>query len=359
MTLNIGIVGCGKIADGHIEGIQKLRNARVLAVCDLEPILAEQLALRYSIPHWYADFDRMLSEHRLDVIHIAAPPHTHLTLAQKSAEQGCHVFVEKPLALNATDGRRLIESMRVNNRKMTINYWYNFEEPALALRRAVANGELGEPVHVESYYGYDLAGDFAQAMLGDDRHWVHQLSGKLFQNVIDHAINKITPFLPDEDLEIIARGYRRRPANQDNTDDVLDELRVMMLGGRFSAYATFCSHARPVGHFVRVYGTKKIAHVDFASRTVMFEEKQTVPGSLGRLLPPLQSTWQSFRQTTHNAREFACSRFHYFAGMNQLISLFYDSILHDTRVPISYEEILRVSEIMDEICAQAYAAKFV
>ena len=45
MMLNIGIVGCGKIADGHVEEIQKLGCARVLAVCDLEPILAEQLAL--------------------------------------------------------------------------------------------------------------------------------------------------------------------------------------------------------------------------------------------------------------------------------------------------------------------------
>ena len=60
--LNIGIVGCGKIADGHIEEIQKLGCARVLAVCDLEPMLAEQLAVRYSVPHRYADFDRMLCD---------------------------------------------------------------------------------------------------------------------------------------------------------------------------------------------------------------------------------------------------------------------------------------------------------
>src|SRR5260370_20873809 len=107
--LNGGIVGCGKIADSHIEEIQKLGCARVQAVCDLDPILAEQFALRYSVPAWYADFDRMLSENRLDVIHVATPPHSHLALARKSAEAGCHVFLEKPLALDATEGRRLIE----------------------------------------------------------------------------------------------------------------------------------------------------------------------------------------------------------------------------------------------------------
>jgi len=352
--LNIGMVGCGKIADGHIEGIQKLGCARVLAVCDLEPILAEQLAVRYSVPHRYSDFDRMLSEHQLDVVHIATPPHSHLALAQKAAEAGCHVFLEKPLALNATDGRRLIDCLHRTNRKMTINYWYNFETPALTLKEFVAKGNLGDPIHIESYYGYDLAGGFGQALLSDDRHWVHQLPGKLFQNIIDHAINKITPFLPDEPVEIIARAYRRRHSIGDRTDGVLDELRVMIFAGGMSAYVTFSSHARPVSHFMRVYGTKNTAHIDFALRSMFVEEKQTVPSAVGRLLPSFKYSWQSLRQATQNAREFAGSRFHFFEGMNRLLSLFYESILHDTPVPISYTEILRVSQIMDVISSQVY-----
>jgi predicted dehydrogenase len=352
--LNIGIVGCGKIADGHIEEIQKLGCARVLAVCDLEPILAEQLALRYSVQHWYTDFDRMLSDHRLDVIHIATPPHSHLTLAKKSAEAGSHVFLEKPLALNAIDGRRLIECLEHTSRKMTINYWYNFETAALALKEFVAKGDLGDPIHIESYYGYDLEGGFGQALLTDDRHWVHQLPGKLFQNIIDHAINKITPFLPDEPVEIIARAYRRRHSNDDRMDGVLDELRVMILAGGMSAYVTFSANARPVGHFMRVYGTKNTAHIDFALRTMLVEEKQTIPSALGRLMPPFKSSWQFLRQATKNAREFTGSRFQFFAGMNRLLSMFYESILHDTPVPIPYAEILRVSQIMDEISAQVY-----
>jgi predicted dehydrogenase len=299
----------------------------------------------------------MLSDHRLDVIHIATPPHSHLALAQKSAEAGCHVFLEKPLALNATDGRRLIECLQQTNRKMTINYWYNFESPALALREFVAKGNLGDPIHIESYYGYDLAGGFGQALLSDDRHWVHQLPGKLFQNIIDHAINKVTPFLPDEPLEIIARAYRRRNLKDDGTDGVLDELRVMILAGGTSAYVTFSSHARPVGHFMRVYGTKNTAHIDFALRSMLVEEKQSVPSALGRLLPPFKSSWKSLRQATHNAREFAGSRFQFFAGMNRLLSQFYESILHDAPVPIPYAEILRVSQIMDQISAQVYPVR--
>jgi predicted dehydrogenase len=218
-------------------------------------------------------------------------------------------------------------------------------------------GELGDPIHIESYYGYDLAGGFGQALLSDDRHWVHQMPGKLFQNIIDHAINKIIPFLPNEPVEVIARAYRRRHLKEDCTDGVLDELRVMILSGGMSAYVTFCSHARPVGHFMRVYGTKNTVYVDFTLRSMLVEKKQSVPGAAGRLLPSFESVWQSMRQATRNAREFAGSQFQFFAGMNRLLSLFYKSILHDTPVPISYAEILRVSQIMDEISAQVYPVR--
>jgi predicted dehydrogenase len=356
MTLNIGIVGCGKIADGHIEEIQKFKCARVVAVCDLEPVLAEQIALRYSVPSWYTDFDLMLAKHSLDVIHIATSPQSHLLLARKSAEAGSHVFLEKPLALTAADGRNLIQCFQRANRKLTINYWHRFESPALALRDFVAKGLLGEPVHIESSYGYDLAGGFGQALLADDRHWVHQLPGKLFQNVIDHAVYKITPFLIDEPLEILARAFRRRHPNNDKTDEVMDELRVMMLGGRISAYLTFCSHARPIRNFMSVYGTKNTVHLDYVFRTMSVERKQTVPSALGRLLPPFKSSLESFRQGTHNVREFVGSQFSYFAGLNRLLSLFYKCILEDTPVPIPYAEIVRVSEIIDEISAQVYPA---
>ena len=108
---------------------------------------------------------------------------------------------------------------------------------------------------------------------------------------------------------------------------------------------------------MRVYGTKNTAHIDFALRSMSVEEKQTVPSALGRLLPPFKSSWQSLRQATKNAREFAGSRFQFFAGMNRLMSLFYESILHDTAVPIPYTEMLRVSQIMDEISSQVYPVR--
>lgn len=354
MPLNIAIVGCGKIADGHAEEIQKIPSVRLAAVCDREPLMAEQLALRFGIPKHYGDFDEMLRSEQMDVVHITTPPQSHVQLTEKAVQAGCHVFVEKPLAMTCPEARHLIDIVARGGRKMSINYWPNFEPPAVELRRLIEAGVIGEPVHVESYCGYNLSGKYGEAILRDSRHWVHQLPGKLFQNIFDHVLFKITPFLTDEDPEMHTMGYRRRPAQGESSDAMLDELRVMIRGEKVSAYATFCSHARPLANFVRVYGTKQTVYADWNNRIVVLEPDQTLPSAIGRLAPAYIQARRHLRQANHNLATFAKSQFHFFAGLNRLLTLFYDSIRNGTPVPISYDEMLRISAWMDRIFAAVY-----
>ncbi|MBP8272735.1 MAG: Gfo/Idh/MocA family oxidoreductase, partial [Sphaerotilus sp.] len=100
-VLRVGIIGCGKIADGHVEQIRAIGRGEVVAVCDREPLMAEQLAVRLKIPGRYDDAAEMFAKERLDVVHIATPPDSHLFLAKMAFAAGCHVFMEKPFALTA------------------------------------------------------------------------------------------------------------------------------------------------------------------------------------------------------------------------------------------------------------------
>ncbi len=355
MNLKVCIVGCGKIADGHAEEIRKARGATLAAVCDIEPLMAEQLAARYKIQRHYGDFAKMLETEKPDVVHITTPPGSHPALAEAAMSAGAHVYVEKPFALDQAAGRRIVECAERTGRKLTINYWPNFEPQALELGELVAGGALGEIVHVESYFGYSLAGDFGSALLGDSGHWVHRLPGKLFHNVLDHIVNKMTPFIGEAPPRVSAMAYRRRPATGDAViDGVLDELRFLAAGERASATGTFCAHARPVGHTLRLYGTQGTAHVDYNMRTVVVEPEQSMPSALGRLFPAFETARRYRRQARKNLRRFIRSEFHYFSGMGTLIGRFYECIRDNTAPPIAYGEILRVSGIMDEIIGQVY-----
>lgn len=350
MKLRVGIVGCGKFADVHVQQVQVLDSAEVVAVCDLEPLMARQMAVRYSLPAMYSDLGRMLAEQRLDVLHITTPPASHPALASIAMEAGCHVFVEKPLALNLKAAQAIVAAAEHHTRKLCINYWYNYDPPGEALRRLVEEGVLGEPVHVESVFGYDLSGVFGSALLGDNEHWVHHLPGKLFHNVLDHVVNKIALFMPDADPRISAFDHRHRPASGDAvTDAVMDELRFLMQGERVSGYGLISSHARPAGQTLRVYGTRNTIQVDFQKRTVVVETAQTVPAALGRLLAAFSHARGYRRCAYGNLRQFLWAEFHAFEGMRRLLRAFYDCIRHDTAPPIPYAEMLRVSGLMDAL----------
>src|ERR1035441_3928769 len=111
MSLKIAIVGCGKIADAHVEEIRKISSVQLVAVCDLDPIMSEQLAVRYSVPHRYDDVAQMLDTERPDVLHITTPPQSHLSLTRQAVAAGCHVFLEKPVALVHADVEALIAAV--------------------------------------------------------------------------------------------------------------------------------------------------------------------------------------------------------------------------------------------------------
>jgi predicted dehydrogenase len=359
MPLRVAIVGCGKIADGHVEEVHKLRpRADVAWVCDREPLLAEQLALRYGVPRHGHDFAALLAAARPDVVHITTPPQSHADLARQALAAGCHVYVEKPLGLTAAETRDVVAAAAAAGRQLTIGWFSYFDPPALELRRLLADGVLGDPVHVESWYGYDLGGPFGQALLSDGAHWVHRLPGKLLHNIIDHPLNKIAEFVTDDAPAIHADGWVRRAQRfGDARDDLFDELRVALRGARVSASAIFTSHVKPTMQFVRVYGTKNVAHVDYAQRSVTLAASARLPSAIGRVVPAFEEGVAHLRAGWRNAVRFAHNDFHFFAGLNELLRRFYDAIQTGAAAPIPMRDIIRVADWMDEIFRQVGQGK--
>jgi len=119
-TLRIGIVGCGEIAPLHISSILKIKNAELVAVCDFNEDLARRTARRFNINRYYTDLSELLLKGHVDVVHLITPPQTHLALSTQAMEAGCHVLVEKPMALNLDEANRMIEAARINSVRLCV-----------------------------------------------------------------------------------------------------------------------------------------------------------------------------------------------------------------------------------------------
>ena len=345
--LRIAVVGCGQIADAHLQEIRKISGAEVVAVCDREPDLAYQAAARFDISRQYEDVDRMLSEVRPDVVHVTTPPHTHFALASTCLKFGSHVYVEKPFALNADETRRLLELAQTQRLIACAGHDHLFDPVWKEAVRAVASGAMGDIVHIDSTQGYDAAGPFGALIQTDPRHWIHRLPGGIFHNVISHAVCKVTPFLADDEPEVIAMSFGSAAVAPLPT-----ELRVLVRGETVSAYIAVMSQARPVRRVVRLYGTANTMEIDFESGLVRRIGSSAWPGAFGRIEAPVRQTLEAARSSGRVLRKFARSEIQYFAGMRALFQSLYDAIRTGGVPPIPYAEIQRVANIMDAIFQQ-------
>lgn len=356
--LKVAIVGCGKIADDHCFQIQRIKGCEIVAVCDREPLMAEQLSHRFAVKQHFGDLSKMLSKTNPDVVHVCTPPESHFAIAKKCLEARCHVYVEKPFALCLDDARTMIASATENGLKITAGHDDQFRHVARRMRALVQTGYLGGgPVHMESYYCYELAGSgYAKALLADKNHWIRRLPGKLLHNIISHGIARIAEFLTGNSPQVIACGFTSPALKSRGESEIIDELRVIIRDEeRATAYFTFSSQMRPALHQFRIYGEKNGLILDQDQETLIKLRGNRYVSYAEKFIPPLSFAGQYLGNLRTNLRSFLARDFHMKSGMKYLIESFYKSIVEGTPEPIPYREILLTAQIMDTVFAQLNA----
>lgn len=351
LLLKVAIVGCGKIADSHASAIRRVPGCEIVAVCDNEPLMAQQARERFSVPRCFSDFPELLAAAKPDVVHVTTPPASHFNIAKLCLESGCHVYVEKPFTLYQEEARKLIALAGEYGLKITVGHDDQFRHGARRMRALIESGYLGgDPMHMESYYGYELSSDYAAALLANKQHWVRKLPGKLLQNIISHGIARIAEYLTGDSPEVIVCGYTSPFLRAMGETEIIDELRMIICEDqRVTAYFTFSSQMRPALHQFRVYGCKNGLVLDQDQETVIKLPGSRLKSYAEHFISPVILAKQQLGNVCTNFRCFLGNDFHMKAGMKHLIEAFYRSIVEGSPVPIPYREILLTSRIMDTI----------
>jgi predicted dehydrogenase len=357
--LKVAIVGCGKIADAHASQIRRIAGCEIVGVCDRELLMARQLHERFPIKGYFNDLTELLEVARPDVVHITTPPASHFDIATTCLEHGSHVYIEKPVTLRAVETEALVALAGRMDRKLTAGHDDQFTHVARRMRALVRKGYLGgAPVHMESYYCYDLAAPgYAKALLADREHWVRKLPGRLLHNIISHGIARIAEFLTTDSPRVIAHGFVSPLLRAMDEREIVDELRVIISEEeRTTAYFTFSSRMRPSVHEFRLYGPDNGLVLDHDHEILIRLSGRRRPSYAEKFVPPLDFARQHLGNLAANVRSFLRCDFHMKSGMKFLIESFYRSIVEGTPVPIPYPEIIRTARIMDAIFEQLHGA---
>lgn len=145
--LRVGIIGCGGIANGkHLPALAQVKEVELVAFCDLISERAEEAKLHYGTltAKTFTNYQDMLEEMALDVVHVCTPNSTHAELSIAAMEADCHVMCEKPMAKTAAQARSMIEAATKTGKKLTIGYQNRFRKDSTYLHEICQEGELGD-----------------------------------------------------------------------------------------------------------------------------------------------------------------------------------------------------------------------
>ncbi len=163
--LRFALVGCGRIAKRHSEllGLGQIKNASLVAVCDLVEEKARKIGSLYSIP-FYTDMHAMMSSNDIDVVVVLTESGNHAKHVIELSKYKKHIIVEKPMALTLEDADAMISACDEAGIKLFIVKQNRFNLPVIKLKEAMVLGRFGKLVlstirvrwcRDQSYYDQD------------------------------------------------------------------------------------------------------------------------------------------------------------------------------------------------------------
>jgi predicted dehydrogenase len=145
--IRVGMIGIGKMGISHQAILGAHPRVEVRSVCDSAGFLTSAMR-KHARVATFSSYRAMIDSGELDCVFVATPTATHFEAASYALERGLHVFVEKPLCLEAAQSKRLAEAAKARRRANQVGYHNRFLGTFREARRLVRSGALGEVYHV-------------------------------------------------------------------------------------------------------------------------------------------------------------------------------------------------------------------
>ncbi len=173
--VNVGLAGLGRFGKLHAAVLGSLPSARLTAVCDPTEAELAAVADRYEVPGRYTDYERMLAEAPIDAVFVVTPEPFHAEQALAAIGRGLPVFLEKPLATTADEGRRVADAAEQAGVPVQVGFVLRFDVQHAHLKHQVATGRFGRLVSLRakrncSRSWFDAYGDRAHTIYETSIH---------------------------------------------------------------------------------------------------------------------------------------------------------------------------------------------
>ncbi|MEA2528678.1 MAG: scyllo-inositol 2-dehydrogenase [Thermomicrobiales bacterium] len=145
--LGVGVIGVGTIGRRHAENLaRRIPQARLVAVADARPEVAQAVAADLDVPHWFASADELAGHPDVEAIVVASSHFAHLEGILAAAKHRKDVFCEKPITTTLAEADQAIAAVSAAGVRLQIGFMRRYDAAYAAAKKRIEAGEIGEPV---------------------------------------------------------------------------------------------------------------------------------------------------------------------------------------------------------------------
>ena len=246
-VLRVAIMGLGSYGTRVAEAMQSSRRARITGVISGTPSKITDWQKKYDIPakncYNYENFDRIKDNKEIDAVYIITPNGLHKDQAIRVARAGKHVICEKPMAVNAAEGRQMVDACKKANVKLLVGYRMHFEANTLEIVNMRKDGELGKIMFFQGLSGFRI---------GNPDQWRldKELSGGgAMMDIGIYSVNGARYMVGEEPVWVTAQETKTNP---EKFKEGIDETILFQFGFPSGAVAS-CLSTYSMNYLDRFY----------------------------------------------------------------------------------------------------------
>jgi predicted dehydrogenase/nucleoside-diphosphate-sugar epimerase len=339
-----GMVGAGNICEFHVAAVKKLApDVELVGVCDLDQARAQANAEKWGTKA-YADLDALVKA-GANVIHVLTPPAAHGKVALAALERGCHVLIEKPIAEDADEARRIGEVAAKKGLTVSVNHSLLYDPQVKRALDAVKAGSLGQVVSVDILRG----SEYPPYEGGPLPPWYRD-AGYPFRDIGVHCLYLIQELLgPIEDVDAEWRSLGGDP------NLAYDEWRAIVRCARGLGQFQLTYNTRPMQSQLIIHGTKGVLRVDLFA---MFHGKRAstpLPKAAERLVNAFADSIQPLIDVPIGVWKFVRKEVQAYQGLRDLVAEFYRRLAAGEAPPVSVDDAAQVVQWVEKVARAADA----
>jgi nucleoside-diphosphate-sugar epimerase/predicted dehydrogenase len=320
--MKVAIIGAGEIAGYHLQVLKEVKTIEVCAICDVDLPRANALGQSFGLNNAYENHSEMIAKENPDVVHVLTPPKFHTPISIEAMESGCHVLVEKPMALTYKDALKMVSTGKRTGKHLAICEMFLFDPVIIKAQNLLKQGFIGKLIHVESYWFTDVSGNSsAYSLKGGGSGWAHSLPGGVFANFLDHPV-----YLQRELLDKVNTINTTWKKIGLNPFVPYDELRINLSSDDKTGYIVSSLNGKPRINLLRLYGTEGVITADMSNLTITTMQNRSLPSFINKGLSNINQSLELMKDTFNTTTAILRKKIKARQGMRTFLHTFYNAL---------------------------------